>query len=311
MNRLIRMFAICLVVPVLITACGETPEPEMPAADPNDMTDALPAGADRATIVAHLMEAERMKKNTGAIVKLFPDLDRQTAYDIQNDILAEKEKMGRRVGWKIGYSRLPEGETTVDPIFGHIMETNRFQPGASLSPSLFVDDTTAVEGEFAFWIGKDLPGPEVTREQVIDAISAVGAAVELLSSWTQGPEGMETTHTHDITGNVFHVGVILGQQRVKLKDIDFTKEVVTAEINGKVEATAPATTLMGKDPIEAITWLANELPKYTDTHLKVGDFVISGTVFSPPSMGPGGKAKMHYSTLGSIEVELKPAAEMQ
>ena len=303
MDRRLWTRMACLTMLALVVACG-TPEPEEPV-NPNDITEELAAGADRAAIVAHLIKAEQMKKNTGAIVKLFPDLDRQIAYDIQMDILGEKQKMERRIGWKIGYSRMPEGETTVDPIFGHIMELNRFQQGNQLSPSLFMNDTTAVEGEFAFWIGKNLPGPEVTREQVIDAISAVGGAVELLSSWTQGPEGMETTHTHDITGNVFHVGVLLGQNRVKLSDIDFTQEVVTAEINGKVEATAPATTLMGKDPIEAITWLANEIPKYTDTYLKVGDFVISGTVFSPPPMGPGGKAKMHYTTLGTIEVEVK------
>lgn len=307
MHRRIWTLMACLALFVVVAACGSS-ESDMPAEmtpDSNDMTDALAAGADRAAIVAHLMQAERMKKNTGAMVKLYPDLDRQTAYDIQADILAEKLKMERRIGWKIGYSRMPEGETTVDPIFGHIMETNKFQQNTALSPSLFVNDTTAVEGEFAFWIGKDLPGPDVTREQVIDAISAVGGVVELLSSWTRGPKGMETTHTHDITGNVFHVGVILGEKRVKLKDIDFTQEIVTAEINGAAKATASGTTLMGKDPIEAITWLANELPKYTDTHLKVGDFVISGTVFSPPLMGPGGTAKMHYSTLGTIEVELK------
>jgi 2-keto-4-pentenoate hydratase len=171
------------------------------------------------------------------------------------------------------------------------METNKFQQNTALSPSLFVNDTTAVEGEFAFWIGKDLPGPDVTREQVIDAISAVGGVVELLSSWTRGPKGMETTHTHDITGNVFHVGVILGEKRVKLKDIDFTQEIVTAEINGAAKATASGTTLMGKDPtldqlkaaIRRATIARDFAPLFTGSAFKNRSAVIMQRVYSRAS----------------------------
>ena len=283
---------------------GDTPMIEsMRAAE--DLTGALAPDADRAAIVAHLLEAERTKVNTSAMVLNYPDLDRQTAYDIQADILAEKLKTEDRIGWKIGYSRMPEDPATLDPIYGHIMASNNFEPGVPVESSMFVADTAVVEGEFVFWIGKDLPGPEVSREEVTAAITAVGGVIEMLSSWTRGPEGTPSTHSHDATGNVFHVGIVLGEKRVPIDEMDFTNEYATVEINGEERASAPATRNMGVDPVEALTWLANELPRYSDEYLREGDLVITGTVFPPPRMGAGGKARMSFTTLGTIELELK------
>ena len=270
-----------------------------------DLTSTLAPDADRAAIVAHLLEAERTKINTSAMVLNYPDLDRQTAYDIQADILAEKLKTEDRIGWKIGFSRMPEDPATLDPIYGHIMASNNFEPGVPVESSMFVADTAVVEGEFVFWIGKDLPGPELSREEVGDAVAAVGGVIEVLSSWTSGSEETPSSRSHDATGNVFHVGIILGEKRVPLDEIDFTSETATVEIDGVEMASALATMNMGVDPLEALTWLANELPRYSDEYLREGDLVITGTVFPPPRMGAGGKALMSFTTLGTIELELK------
>ena len=283
------------------TATSETET----APDADVLTTTLTPDSDRAAIVAHLLEAERKKINTEAMAVNFPDMDRQTAYDIQADILAEKLKDEERVGWKIGFSRMPEDPTTLDPIFGHIMASNVFEPGTPVEASAFVPDSATVEGEFVFWIGEDLPGPDLTREQVGEAVSAVGGVIELLSTWTNGTEENPSTRDHDVTGNVFHVGIILGETRVPLSEMDFTKETATVVIDGEERASALATMNMGVDPLEALTWLANELTTYSDEYLKAGDVVITGTVFPPPRMGAGSKAVMSFTTLGTIEVELK------
>lgn len=269
------------------------------------LTTTLTPDSDRAAIVAHLLEAEGKKINTEAMAVNFPDLDRQTAYDIQADILAEKLKNEERIGWKIGFSRMPEDPATLDPIFGHMMASNVYEPGTPVAAASFVADTAVVEGEFVFWIGEDLPGPDLTREQVGDAVTAVGGVIELLSSWTSGTEETPSTRDHDVTGNVFHVGIILGETRVPLAEMDFTKETAAVAIDGEERASALATTNMGVDPLEALTWLANELTTYSDEYLRAGDVVITGTVFPPPRMGAGSKAVMSYTTLGTIEVELK------
>ena len=148
------LISLCLAASV---ACGTAEEQstdtasdaEMPA-EADVLTTTLTPDSDRAAIVAHLLEAERKKINSEAMAVNFPDLDRQTAYDIQADILAEKLKTEERVGWKIGFSRMPEDPATLDPIYGHIMASNVFEPGTPVEASAFVADTATVEGEFVF-----------------------------------------------------------------------------------------------------------------------------------------------------------------
>ncbi len=304
MNQSLPICLVFLAAVISMVSCASS-EDEMTIRSSEVLTTTLTPESDQVAIVAHLLEAERTKINTEAMVVNFPDLDRQTAYNIQSDILAEKLKTEDRIGWKIGFSRMPEDPATLDPIFGHIMASNLIEPGTPVEAASFVADTAVVEGEFVFWIGKDLPGPELTREEVGDAVTAVGGVIELLSSWTSGPEGTPSTRNHDITGNVFHVGIILGEKRVPLDEMDFTNETAMVEINGEEMASALATMNMGVDPLEALTWLANEMTKYSDEYLRAGDLVITGTVFPPPRMGADGKARMNFTTLGTIDLELK------
>ncbi len=310
-GALVTILSVCMACATTEEETAAPPAESESAADAEtapaseSLTTTLSPDSDRAAIVAHLLEAEGKKINTEAMAVNFPDLDRQTAYDIQADILAEKLKTEERVGWKIGFSRMPEDPATLDPIYGHIMASNVFEPGTPVEAASFVADSAVVEGEFAFWIGEDLPGPDLTREQVGSAVSAVGGVIELLSSWTSGSEENPSTRDHDVTGNVFHVGIILGETRVPLAEMDFTNETATVEIDGEERASALATTNMGVDPLEALTWLANELTTYSDEYLRAGDVVITGTVFPPPRAGAGSKSVMSYTTLGTIEVELK------
>ncbi len=240
MYRNLMGILMCSALATMLSACSTSEEETTPpsadsemAAPAEDLTAALAPDADRAAIVAHLLEAERTKVNTSAMVLNYPDLDRQTAYDIQADILAEKLKNDKRIGWKIGFSRMPEDPAALDPIYGHVMASNLLEPGVPVEATAFVADSAVVEGEFVFWIGKDLPGPGLSREQVGEAVTAVGGVIELLSSWTSGPEENPATRNHDITGNVFHVGIVLGEKRVPLAEMDFTKEAATVSIDGE------------------------------------------------------------------------------
>ena len=296
-----RFLLQCIIGAVLLSfACQSAEEAPPP------VTGEIGPESDQAAIVQHLLKAEREKKNTTAMVLNFPDIDRQTAYDIQDAILVEKEKDDRQIGWKIGYSRAENETVTLDPIYGHIMMSNMMREGTVLSAAEVTGDSAVVEGEFVFYIEKNLPGPTVARDQVINAIKGVGGVIEILGSWTRAPEGITNTRNHDITGNVFHVGAIFGKKRVKLDEIDFSKETVAAVVNGEEKASGKAAWTMRKDPIEGVVWLANELIKYSPHTLQAGDVVITGTVFSPPRIAAGGKAVMQYSTLGEIEVEMVP-----
>ena len=58
---------------------------------------------------------------------------------------------------------------------------------------------------------------------------------------------------------------------------------------------------MGRDPIEGVVWLANELLKY-GYQLRAGEFVITGNLVTPPVIGLGDSAKIDFTTLGALEL---------
>jgi 2-keto-4-pentenoate hydratase len=62
---------------------------------------------------------------------------------------------------------------------------------------------------------------------------------------------------------------------------------------------------MAKDPVEAVVWLANELPKH-GLYLRANDFVVSGTVVGPPPARAGDKVKVSFTTLGSVGFQMTP-----
>lgn len=57
--------------------------------------------------------------------------------------------------------------------------------------------------------------------------------------------------------------------------------------------------LRPEDPLAALVWAANELPKW-GMHLKAGEFVLSGTVCPPLPVRAGDSAIVSFTSLGSV-----------
>jgi len=217
--------------------------------------------------------------------------------------MRDDECTDRRVGWKIGYSRVLDPQTPPDPVFGYVMGENVYRSGSIVSPSDHVNGTTFIEAEVAFWIKTDLPGPVVTREQMKAAVAGVGPAIELVGGRLYAAEGKTHTRNHDITDNVTQVGIVVSDRRYSLDQVDFSRVVGIVEINGEKKAEGPASSIMGKDPFEAMLWLANELPRY-GRQLHAGDVVVSGTVVAPPPLRTGESARVVFSDLGTVDVKM-------
>jgi 2-keto-4-pentenoate hydratase len=63
---------------------------------------------------------------------------------------------------------------------------------------------------------------------------------------------------------------------------------------------------MGRDPIEAVVWIANELLEY-GYQLSAGDFIITGSVVYRDGVLPGDEVVLTYSSLGTIEMTVASA----
>ena len=57
--------------------------------------------------------------------------------------------------------------------------------------------------------------------------------------------------------------------------------------------------------IDGVLWLANELPKH-GLFLKSGDYVVTGSVYTNPTVEPGDQAALEFSTLGTIAFTVGP-----
>jgi 2-keto-4-pentenoate hydratase len=299
------------IVMLSITTCGGAEQPAddevvESTLDQPEVSTLTPESTDE-DITQHLLWVMDNQTTSTELTRHFPDLDRARAYNIQRLRLEHREQTEARVGWKIGWSNQPDPSVVIDPAFGHIMASNVLKPGLEVSLDHLIDGKTALEAEIVFWLDKDLPGPAVTREDVIDATAEVAGAIELVQPRVAafGSESLywPNRHNHGIADNIFHIGVMFGSTRVSLDEIDFTTEKVTVAVNDEPILEGRMAWTMGRDPIEGVVWLANEMLKY-GYRLSAGDFVITGAVVYKDSVLPGDKAILTYSSLGTMHMTI-------
>lgn len=250
-----------------------------------------------ADIVAHMMQHERNQTQTDALTVNFPDLSRERAYAIQR-LRMEQTATGDDplAGWKLGWTRMSDVTEPLDPIMGHYLQSRVHAFGQPVSTKFFTNGTASAEPEIVFYLNRDLPGPTVTREEVIDAIDSVGIAMEFVNWRALEPR----TREHAIADNGIASGVILGTRRFDVRDLDFSQIDGSVTVNSAETSVGRATSIMGTDPVEGLVWAANELPKY-GMHLRAGQFVVSGTVCPPLPVSAGDRARIAFTGMGSID----------
>ena len=256
----------------------------------------LTANSSDREIMEHMYQHELNQTQTNALAEYFPDISRERAYDIQRLRLEEKSKESARAGWKLAWTRKTE-DTPLDPAVGHYLANRVYTEGEPVSTRYFTGGRSAAEPEIVFYLKKDLPGPVVTRETVIDAVESVGIAMEFVAWRALGPQ----TREHAIVDNGIAVGVLLANARFSLDDVDFTQEIGSVTVADETNS-GPATSIMGEDPLAGLVWAANELPKY-GMHLKAGDFVVSGTVSIPLVVSAGDTASISFTNLGTLNAK--------
>ena len=301
-----------LLIPLLLlcTSCQqpesvETPMEAEAIQEPSELTDLLPAGASNEMIAGHLLEAEHRAIPTRALSMHYADMDRETGYAVQ--LLAMGEEIsqgGRLVGWKMGGTRMTDPEATPDPSFAYMLYTDSLANHDRRYPDAYVGDSVLVEAEIAFIIGETLEGPIVTKSQLTESIESVAGAIELISVRVLPTAGGPAPSADQmIAARLSHAGFLLGDERLDIGDVDLVEEMATVEIDGVEQASGQANQIMNSNPLDALLWLANELPK-RDMSLRAGDVVITGGLYDNPTLLPGQTAVVRFSSLGNLSVSL-------
>nr|WP_262403402.1 hypothetical protein [Actinomadura sp. CNU-125] len=127
---------------------------------------------DRAAVA--LRRAEDLRADRGPITAEWPELDLDTAYRVQDEVLRRKVAEGRRVvGVKLGLTSAPKQERMgIDsPLTAWLTDDMPLPPGAPLHMDGLIHPR--VEPEIVFIMGERLAGPDVTAASALAAVARV------------------------------------------------------------------------------------------------------------------------------------------
>jgi 2-keto-4-pentenoate hydratase len=130
-----------------------------------------------------------------------------------------------------------------------------------------------IEGEIAFLIGKPLPGPEITIEQVLEATDACAMGIEIVASRIAD---WKIKLVDTIADNASYGGFTLGSWDLRMKNSDLGALAMTIHHNGELAAEGLGSAALGH-PARSTAWLANKLLEF-GVSLEPGDIVISGGI---------------------------------
>jgi 2-keto-4-pentenoate hydratase len=251
-------------------------------------------------LARQLWDARRLGRTIDAAKCDLPKT-KDEAYAIQ-DAIVQLSGLHRR-GYKVG-STSKEAQrllSTDEPGAGPLLE-----PYVHASPAhitIAPAQMPAIEGEFVFRLGRDLPWrPDpYTMSEVVTAIDGVAGAIEVVGTRFSGGLGGKgrLLTTADCGVNIaFATGAwtpFSGQ--------DLRQHAVTMRVNGVEKGAGTGSRALG-DPLNVMLWLVNH-QSTRRVGLKAGEIVSTGTCTGLDPVQPGDLACADFGTLGAVEIVFK------
>ena len=162
----------------------------------------------------------------------------------------------------------------------------------------------AVEGEFAFRLGQDLPPREAayTNAEVARAIDAAAGAIEVVGTRLAGGLAGKGRFLMTADGGA-NVALITGPWTTDWRGLDLKTHRVAIRINGKERGRGEGARALG-DPMNVMVWLANQQSK-SGRGLKGGDIISTGTCTGLDGIKPGDHVVADFGSLGCVETMLQ------
>ncbi len=221
--------------------------------------------------------------------------DTQGAYAVQAANTAFWTAQGRGiVGRKVGLTaRAVQAQLGVEqPDFGVLFADMAISDGGELLASRTLQPKA--EAEIAFVLKADLPGPEITADQVAAAVDYAVAAIEIVDSRIAD---WKITFADTVADNGSSAFYVLGSDAKPLDGLDLWTCGMVLEVNGAVASLGAGAACLGH-PLNAATWLARTLADRGEP-LRVGDVVLTGALGPMVALKPGDVVKASVGGLGS------------
>jgi 2-oxopent-4-enoate/cis-2-oxohex-4-enoate hydratase len=263
---------------------------------------------DLATVVPTLLDslgddlfaAQRGRYVLEPLSARHPGLTVADAYRISLRFLARREAEGERViGKKIGVTSSPVQQMlgVFEPDFGFLTDRMRVDDGATLSLVRAGLVQPRAEGEIAFMLKRDLAGPGVTREQVLDATDWVAPCFEIVDSRIRDWRiRIQDTVADNASCGVF----VIGAQHTDPLALDLAAASMRMWKNGTPCGSGTGAAVQGH-PAEAVAWLANTLGAF-GIPFRAGELILSGSLAALVPAAAGDRFIMEIDGLGGCSI---------
>ena len=226
-----------------------------------------------------------------------PDIQIEDAYQISLRFLQRRiEDRGETiVGKKIGVTSQPVQEMlgVFQPDFGFLTNTMEYRNGAEISVAGHLIAPKA-EGEIAFRLRKDLVGPGVTEEEVLDATETIIPCFEIVDSRiAEWKIKIQDTVADNASCGVY----VLSDNEVDPRDHDLPSLHMKIYKNGRLESEGFGSAVQG-NPLTAVAWLANTLGVY-GIPFKAGEVILSGSLAPLITVVAGDEMSLEIEGAGS------------
>jgi 2-keto-4-pentenoate hydratase len=209
---------------------------------------------------------------------------------------AQKDKGGRRIGWKMGLGLRAAMERlgTTGALVAELRDGTLLESGAELSVAGWANPV--LEPEVAVWLGADVePGGD--RDAAQAAIEAIAPAIEMVDLASQPSDPGEV-----LEGGFAHRAVLLGPRR---EGFDLSGIATTVTANGEPFASEDDPQgAVGGDILGLVRHAADYVGAFGE-RLAAGQFLITGSTIAPPPKVQAGRRYVYeLAGVGSVEVTL-------
>jgi len=253
-----------------------------------------------ASLGTELYEALRARRTLAPLTERESAITIDDAYHISLQMLECRKADGEVVvGKKIGVTSKPVQDMlgVHQPDFGFLTNVMQVENGSVVSLAQAGLIQPRAEGEIAFRLKKDLQGPGVTEEDVLDATEYVSACFEIVDSRIHDWKiKIQDTVADNASCGVF----VIGEEKVDPRSLDLAAAEMNVEKNGEHIAKGLGSAVQGH-PATAVAWLANTLGEFGIPFL-AGELILSGSLAPLLPIVPGDRFTMTIEGIGSAAI---------
>ena len=241
----------------------------------------------------------RDKTTTDDVPANLQTTDLQTAYAVQDILVGKllKQIGGEKIGYKIGCTSVGAQQllNTNAPVYGQMFAAWTHQSPVMLPSADF--QMIVIEPEFAFTLNADVPAGTYDAESIRPFVANLIPSIEIVHHRLGDWDRFDAPKV--IADNAIHGAWIAGKREYDWQHLDLPNHQVTLYADG-VEVGAGEGRIALGNPLNALAWLANELPHYGH-QLIAGQVVTTGVCMNVYTAQPNEQIVADFGSLGTVE----------